>query len=362
MKIKPEQLSRCLQDQSDQRLPLFWLAGDEPLLMQEAAQLIRAHYRSRDFIEREVFDIDRSFNWEHFSQSAGNLSLFAQQKIIELRLSSAKLEDAGKKAIHRYLEDPSPDLLILITSPKMEAAMINSKWFKQIEAAGIFVQIWPINRDKLGAWLRQRLLREGIQADGEALNLLMDKVEGNLLAAMQEIEKLKLLANVQGNEATDPPQPIKLDAKTVMQVVADSSRYSVYALVDAALAGDASRTQKILLGLKNEGTYPLLILGAITRELRSLLPMLEKLEQGQSISSVIQSARVWFNRKQAVSSVLRRIKDDTIWQLLEHSRLIDQSIKGMSKANPWDELSLLLLKLSGCETALTAISSEAGIS
>jgi len=342
MKIKPEQLSRTL---ANNNFPVYWLAGNEPLLMQESADLVRNRYRELGFAEREIFNVDSGFNWESFSQSSANLSLFSRQKIIELRLSSSKLEEVGRKALHQYLEDPNPEYLILITSPKLEAASINSKWFKQIESVGVLVQIWPVTREKLGAWLEQRLLRNGIRADGDALLLLTERVEGNLLAAMQEIEKLKLLANKEQGST------INLEAKTVMQVVADSSRYNVYHLVDAALLGDSSRSQKMLVSLQNEGIFPLVILGAIARELRALLPMLEKKEQGHGINAIVQSARVWFNRKQAVSSVLRRISSTDIWPLLEHARMIDQSIKGMSKANPWDELSLLLLKLGGSQTA-----------
>lgn len=338
MKIKVEQLTRTL---SSNNLPLYWLAGDEPLLMQESADIIRAFYRDNGFTEREIFNVDKSFNWGNFSQASGNLSLFAERKIIELRLSSAKLDEPGKKAIQHYLDDLNPDYLLLISGPRLDAATLKTKWFSKIESVGALVQIWPISRENLGSWLEQRLRRDGIQAEAEAVNLLVDKVEGNLLAAMQEIEKLKLLA------ANQDGSIIKLDAKTVMQVVADSSRYNAYQLVDTALLGDMIRSQKMLAGLRNEGIYPLVILGALTRELRTLLPMLEKKEQGQSVNGIIQSARVWFNRKQAVANVLSRIDTDTVWQLLDHARLIDQSIKGMSNANPWDELSLLLLKLSG---------------
>lgn len=342
MKIKPEQLSRTL---NSNELPLYWLSGDEPLLMQEAADLIRSHHREKGFAEREVFNVDKSFDWGHFAQSTGNLSLFSDKKIIELRLSTAKLDDSGKKAIQHYLDDINPDYLILISGPKLDAATLKTKWFSEIEKHGVLVQVWPIGRDNLGSWLEQRLLREGIQADIDAVHLLVDKVEGNLLAAMQEIEKLKLLASESGDGS------IHLDAKTVMQVVADSSRYNVYQLVDCALLGDVARAQKMLEGLRSEGIFPLIILSAICRELRSLLPMLEKKQQGQGVNAIIQSARVWFNRKQAVTAALSRLDTVTIWELLDHSRLIDQSIKGMSQANPWDELSRLLLRLSGSRPA-----------
>lgn len=343
MKIKLEQLSKTL---SIHNLPLYWLSGDEPLLMQEAADLIRSQYKENGYTEREILNVDKSFDWGQFFQSTGNLSLFAEKKIIELRLSTAKLEDAGKKAIQHYLSDLNPDYLILLSGPKLDAATLKTKWFSEIEKHGAFMQIWPINRDNLTPWLEQRLLREGIHADTEAIHLLVDKVEGNLLAAMQEIEKLKLLTSG-ASENT-----IRLDAKTVMQVVADSSRYNAYQLVDAALLGDVSRTQKMLAGLKNEGLFPLIILAAICRELRALLPMLEKKRDGQGVNAIIQSARVWYNRKQAVAAALARLDTDSVWTLLDHSRLIDQSIKGLSKADPWIELSLLLMHLSGANTGI----------
>jgi DNA polymerase-3 subunit delta len=316
--------------------------------MQESADLIRTKLRSEGFQEREIFNIDRSFNWDNFSHAVGNLSLFSDRKIIEVRLNSAKLEDVSKKALQSYLDEAAPDFVILITSPKLDASTLNTKWFKKIEADSVLVQIWPINRDNLHDWLSRRLFSEGIEAERDAIRLLSEKIEGNLLAAVQEIEKLKLLSN------SEPGQVVKLDSKTVLQVVADSSKFSVYNLVDSALLGDATRAQKILSGLKNEGIFPLVILAAITRELRSLLPMVEKKSHGQSINTIIQSSHVWFNRKKAVSHVLQKITQQDIWQLLQHARLIDQSIKGMSKANPWDEISLLLLKLAGIKIASMA--------
>ena len=342
MKIKAEQLTRTLENQNP---TVYWLAGDDPLLMQEAADQVRKHYQNKGFGERQIFNIDRSFNWDNFSQTTDNLSLFSEQKIIELKLTSSKLEEAGKNALHAYLAKPNPEFLILIISPKLESSMLSTKWFKIIESHSAFVQIWPINREGLGAWLTRRLLREGISAEPNALELLVDKVEGNLLAATQEIEKLKLLVS-QDNKTN-----ISLDVNTVMQVVADSSRYSVYHLVDAALKGDAVRSQKILRTLRAEGLLPLPILAAITRELRTLLPLIERKEQGQGINAIMQTARIWFNKKQAVGSALGRLNTQDIWHFLEHARRVDQSIKGIIRANSWDELSLLLLAISGQSTA-----------
>jgi|TARA_B110000879_G_scaffold1804_1_gene2334 DNA polymerase-3 subunit delta len=315
--------------------------------MQEAADSIRQHFRKQGFDEREVFNIDKSFDWNSFHHATNNLSLFAEKKILELRFATAKLDDTAKKALHQYFEDPKSDFILLVSSPKLEAATLNTKWFKEIESRSALVQIWPVNREGLAAWLEQRLLQENIRADGTALQLLMDKVEGNLLAAMQEIEKLKLLAGKNTNEL------INLDANTVMQVVADSSRYSVYNLVDSTLSGELGRSQKILAGLRSEGLFPLVILNAFTREIRSLQPMVEKRQQGQGVNAIMQASRVWYNRKQPVGSALQRLTIDDIWQLLDHSKLIDQSIKGLSALNPWDEISRLMVKLGGKSIATT---------
>lgn len=349
MKIKAEQLSRTLKSNS---FPLFWLSGDEPLLMQEAADQLRAHFRKQGFEEREIFSVDRGFDWQLFHQSTGNLSLFSERKILDLRLGSSKLDDSGKAALEAYLDEANPDFVVLISSPRLEAATMKTKWFKAIEAKSAVVQIWPINKEGLPSWLEQRLVRAGIQAEPEALQLLIDRIEGNLLAAVQEIEKLKLLAN--NNDG-----PIVLNAQTVMQVVADSSRYNAFQVVDAALLGDAVRVQKILQGLRGEDVFPLVILGAITRELRSLLPMIEKRESGQGVNAIIQAHHVWFNRKQAVGSAISRLQSQDIWRMLDHARIIDQSIKGLTPANPWDELSLLLLQIAGKKIGNTELATAA---
>ncbi|MGI9251218.1 MAG: DNA polymerase III subunit delta [Pseudohongiellaceae bacterium] len=338
MKLTPEKLASALKNE---QFPMVWLSGDEPLLIQEAADSVRGHYRKLGFEEREILYVDSNFKWEQFRQSIGNLSLFASQRIIELRLSSSKLDDAGKAALEHYLDNASAEYLVLIISPRIEGAAMKSKWFSAIESRTAVVRVWPIAREQLGRWLERRLRQSGIHADKEAVVLLMDRVEGNLLAAIQEIEKLKLLAG------TEPDAAIQLDAKTVMQAVADSSRFNAYHTVDAALLGDAARTQHTLHSLRAEGTFPLVILGAVNREIRNLLPMIEQRDQGEPIASVMKSRFIMFNRKQAVGAALERLQIGDIRALLEHARLIDQAIKGMSDANPWDELSLLLLRLSG---------------
>lgn len=342
MIIKASQVARTL---TGKQLPIYWLSGDEPLQLQETADLIRKHFRSLGFNDREIFNVDKSFDWDQFTFATSNLSLFATRKILDMRLGSAKLEEEAKQAIQRFLDQPEPDSVLLISSPRLESATLKAKWFKRMEEAGAVVQIWPLLKEDLRDWMERRLLREGIQAEPAALSMLIDKVEGNLLAAVQEIEKIKLFANSADGAA------VKLNADMVTQLVADSSRYTAFQLVDAALGGDAARAQKILDGLKNEGIFPLVVLGAVTRELHTLLPMLLAKEQGQAVAGIVQSAQIFFNRKRNVTTALQRLSTDKIWNLLNHARLIDQSIKGIAFANPWDELSSLLLALSGVTTA-----------
>ena len=337
MKIKPEQLASVLRSEDKS---LYWITGDEPLLVEESASLAYKRFKEANFTEREIFDVERGFKWEQFNHAVNNLSLFSERKIFDVRLQNSKLDQDAKEAIKTFLKVNSADLILLIRSPKLESTQLNSKWFKEIISQIVIVQIWPVGRENLSSWLSQRLIKEGINPDIEALRLLTDKVEGNLLAAIQEIEKLKLLANKRG-------QTINLDANTAMQVIADSSRYNAYNLIDSALLGDSVRSLKILTSLKADGTYPLIILGAITRELRILLPLVKEKDMGKTIGGIIESNRVWFNRKKAVGSLLQRCTTQHLWKMLVRSQKIDQAIKGASSSNPWDELNFLILELCG---------------
>ncbi len=348
MRVRAEQLGGAL----DKRLPpLCWLAGDEILLVQEAADLVRARCRDQGFTERQVFSFESGpADWKAVGQSLGAVSLFSQKKLVEIRLGGgragggAKLDKAGQDVLHRHLDDAGDDLAVLVLSPRLDAATMKTKWFGRIEAAGVVAQIWPVKRDRLGPWLRQRLRDHGIEADQEALRLLTDRIEGNLLAAVQEIEKLKLMAGADGTDV------VRLDAKTVMEAVAESSRLSVYDMIDAALSGDAARGQKILGNLRAERTDAMVALMAVARELRSLLPMVEKKEDGQPVGAVVQAARVWASRRRPVEAAVGRLGSQGIWRMLDHARLIDQSVKGISPMDPWVELSALLARLAGRST------------
>ncbi|MCY4181601.1 MAG: DNA polymerase III subunit delta [Gammaproteobacteria bacterium] len=338
MKIRGDQLAATL---AGKPVPLYWLAGDEPLLAQEAADAVRAHWREAGFAERTVHHVEAGFDWEDFLYELDATSLFSERKLLELRFYSGKLDQKGREALGAYLDREPADFRLLISGPRIEASTLATKWFKQLESRVALVQIWPIDRSRMPAWLRQRLRQAGIEADNSALQALTDRVEGNLLAAQQEIDKLALLAGA------EPGASIPLNGENVLRLVADSSRYDLGKLAEAALKGETARAQRVLNGLKAEGVFPLLILGTISRELRQLLEIHGKLSQGQDIGRAMSAARVWQSRKNLVSQAIQRLDPAAIEDLLEHCKTIDHAVKGLHRANPWDELSLLLLHLCG---------------
>ncbi len=338
MKIRLEQLPTAL---SKQQASLIWLAGDETLLVQEAADAVRASWRDCGFIERELFHVEPGFSWDDFNFELESTSLFASQKILELRIPSAKLDVGGKAALAGYLDRKLEDYRLLVITPRLESSTLSSKWFKQLESLMVLVQIWPLERRQLPAWLRQRLVQAGLHADDSALQVLIDRVEGNLLAARQEIEKLGLLANAK------PGDKVALSGDDVLRLVADSSRHDLGKLTEAALLGAAARTRRILASLRAEGVFPLLILAALSRELRQLLVMREQIDGGRDIAQAMASSRVWFSRKAAVGRALQRLSAAEIEQMLDHCALVDHAVKGLHRANPWDELSHLCLRFSG---------------
>jgi DNA polymerase III subunit delta len=340
VQVKPEQVLSQLNTKVP---PAIWVAGDETLLVQESCDEIRKFAQEQGFTEREVYTIQGSFDWNILLESSNSLSLFAEKKIIDLRLNSAKLDDKGKKALHTYLEDPSPDNLLLISSPKIEKAATNTKWFKQIDALAYVVVIWPITSQNLASWVRQRLKGHGLAANEHAVDILCQRTEGNLLATAQEIDKLSILSDDK-----------ELDAQMVARAVADSARFNVFTLIDTALGGNTARALNILYHLKAESEDPLKILNFICRELRSLCKMALLIENGQSINAAMQSERVWKNKMGPISTALNNHSLAQLQAFLSDASLIDQSVKGLNKLNTWDELSRLILELSRNQLTLSA--------
>ena len=341
MKVRAEQLTSHLQDalQKKQLMPIFVISGDEPLLSQEAADAVRSTARELGFTERETFYVEGKFDWNQVFNETSSMSLFAEKKILELRIKNGRPGDQGSKALCELCENLSEDYLLLVILPKLDKNVQRSKWVKTLEAKGAHIQVWPVSGHQLPRWIKQRLGQAGIDASQEAINILAERVEGNLLAAIQEIEKLKLLA-VKG----------KVDATAMSTVVADSARYDLFEFVDKALSGDAQSAAQALRGLQNEGSDPLNLLWAITREIRTLVKANQLVALGEHSDWALKKAGVWDSRIPLFRSALRRLSPAHLRMLLYQAGAIDRGVKGLRTASVWDEMTTLVLSLSGSHT------------
>lgn len=342
MKLNANQLGRQLKDGL---APVFVVSGDDPLLTGEIADEIRRACRQAGCEERLVFHVDRSFDWGQLHDVSHSMSLFAQQRLIELRIPGGKPGDEGGKALIAWLEAPPPDTTLLISLPKLDASVQRSKWAKTLieHPATRFVHIWPIEAQQLPGWMRDRLASVGIQATPEALDLLSARVEGNLLAASQEIEKLKLFCNSG-----------VLDVHTVQEAVADSARFDVFNLADAMLKGEAQQALRVLHGLRGEGVEAPVVLWAIARELRSLTNMAQDLARGLPLERIFASQRppVWDKRKPLLSRALQRHPAAAWENWLSLAQRADEQIKGQHAGSAWDSLALIAVEVSGARLKL----------
>ena len=332
-----------LNDQLTKGLkPIYLIAGDEPLQMREACDAVRAAARKAGAEEREVHHVDSSFSWSALMEANASMSLFASHKLIELHLPNGKPGQEGSQALQAYAKEISDnrgrsDNTLLIISGKLESSATNSKWFKALDGVGIFVPVWPLDQQRLPGWITHRLRTAGFHPTPEAVALLAQRVEGNLLACDQEIEKLRLAY----------PDQQQLDDQAILAAVHDSSRYDVFNLTDALLNADPVRTSKILAGLKGEGLEPPIILWGITRELRQLINLKHRVEQGQSFDQICKSLRIWDKRKPVYQRALQAHTSGQLHQLILQAEQVDQRIKGLQKGDSWPLLQQLCLHFSG---------------
>ncbi|HYQ72105.1 MAG TPA: DNA polymerase III subunit delta, partial [Gammaproteobacteria bacterium] len=261
---------------------------------------------------------------------------FAERRIIDLRLPTGKPGDAGARALRAWAERPPEDTLLLVTSAKLEPAARRSKWVQALDRAGVTVQVWPLKPQELPAWVEARLRRRGLQPTRDAVALLVERIEGNLLACVQEIDKLYLL------QGSGP-----VGAEEVLALVADNARYDVYGLVDSALAGQVARSVRMLHGLDAEGTPAPVALWALAREIRQLAAMAALVADGRAIRSVLDQYRVWELRKPVMEAALRRLPEAKCHHLLRQCAFIDRVCKGQAAGNAWGELLQLTLQLAG---------------
>ena len=332
MRISPDQLSQHLQKQL---APLYTVFGDEPLLAIEAADLIRAQARQTGYVEREIFTIDHHFNWQELQQSSNSLSLFGERRLMDMRIPSGKPGNQGSAAIEEYCRALPPDTVTLVTLPKIDKQGQAAKWFKALENAGAMVPVFLVERTRLPAWIGQRLGMQEQKADPDTLQFLADKVEGNLLAAHQEVQKLALLY---------PAGTLSFDQ--VKDAVLDVARYDVYQLSDALMIADTARYTRILEGLRGEGAALPFILTILAGQIRSLIIIRKGLDSGRPLMQLMNEARVWGDKQKAVEHAARSIGLKPLVRALLHAAKIDRISKGVAQGDAWDELLQLGLRFA----------------
>lgn len=333
MKLFPDKLDAHLQKTL---APVYLLHGDEPLQIMEIGDRLRERARLAGFDERQVIVAVEDADWSAFREAADSFSLFSERRLIELRLPTGKPGRIGGEVLKQYCDNPPADILLLVSSAKLDRTGSNSAWFKAIDKVGVTIGVWPVPAAQLGAWLSQRLIARGLRADAAALELIAERVEGNLLAARQEVERLALLY-----------PPGLLDGEQVMLAVSDSARYSISDLSAAALDGEAVRALRILSGLHDEAVSEALVLWSLVNEIRAGARSAEAMEAGVSMDSALKSAGVWQNRMQSLKKALSRHRASSWLTMLSACTTIDRQIKGQAPGSPWDALAALATELAG---------------
>ena len=332
MLLKGEQLATQLERELK---PVYVVYGDEPLLVIEAADAIRAAARRAGFDERNVLTAMAGFNWVELHHAAGNMSLFGGRTLIDLRIPTGKPGREGGAAIQDYCANPSPDAVLLVTLPGLDWGDEKAAWLKALTDAGVAVKLIPPNLAQLPAWIAGRLRRQQQEAESDALRFIAERVEGNLLAAHQEILKLGLL---------HPPGTLSL--QQVQDAVLNVARYDLDGLREALLSGDVARLTRTLDGLQQEGEAPPLVLWAMTEEVRALAQVKAGLQQRQSLELLLKEARIWGARQALFKRALQRVDDARANAALAHAALIDRLIKGAAGAGDvWDEFLRLGLRI-----------------
>lgn len=332
MRLRAEQVDSHL---SKSFAPVYLVHGDEALLVLEAADAVRAAARKRGHSEREVLFVERGFDWGTFSQSAASQSLFGDRKIVELRLSSGKPGAAAAQAIETYCGKPNPDMALLITMPRPEGpGWWKSGWYAAVDAAGVIIEAQPVSRAQLPQWIAQRLARHKQRAAAETLELMADRVEGNLLAASQEILKLALLA----------PEG-ELSAEEVGAAVSSVARYDFETLAEALYAGNIAHYARALDGLRGEGESAAGIAWRLGEELAALLRIRTQMGGGSPMDKLFADNRVWRGAQPRYAKALRRLGADRLQAAVLHVARIERASKGAGRGEPWDELLTLGLEL-----------------
>lgn len=315
--------------------PLYVLTGDEPLGMKEAIDAVRQAVRRQGYDERLSYTAERYFDWKQLKASSQSISLFSSRRLMELHIPSGKPGVEGGRALQEFAADLPVDTISLITLPKLDKTGQSSAWFSALDKIGVVIPLQTVEIERLPRWIGNRLQAQGQQADGSTLEFLANQVEGNLLAAHQEIQKLGLLYPAGA-----------LDPEAVREAVLNVSRYDVFQLGDALLAGDPARAAKILQGLEAEGAQPLALLGVLAWLLRGVTRVKMAETRGENLANAMQQAKIWGDRQAQVKRMLARVSLRQLQAAMLKMAEIDKICKGIAPGKPWLEISRLCIGLA----------------
>ena len=332
MLLKGEQLAAHLEREFR---PLYVVYGDDPLLVIEAADTIRARSRQQGYSEREVLTVLPGFDWNQLLAAGGNMSLFGDRKLIDLRIPNGKPGRDGGAALQTWCSKLSADMALLVTLPELDWKEEKAVWFSTLVQAGVVIKLTAPPLAELPGWIAGRLRRQQQTADDAGLRFIAERVEGNLLAAHQEIQKLGLLYPAGA-----------LSQEQIREAVLNVARYDVDGLREALLAGDVARLTRTLDGLRQEGEAPPLVLWAMSEEIRALATIKLGQERGQSVDALLKEARVWGLRQGLVKRALQRLSVAALEAALRHAARIDRLAKGIGKGDAWEEFLRLGMRLA----------------
>ncbi len=331
MPLRAEQLGAALQRGLS---PLYLFGGAEPLLVSECRDQVWEVAKKQGFLERELFQADKNFDWSSLDQTGSTGSLFASKKIIDLRLPTGKPGREGAKMLTDWAANPDPDALLVVSCDQWDKSSRSSKWAGILERVGTRVDIWPVSPRELPGWINKRMRSVGLDPEREAVLMLAERLEGNLLAVQQEIEKLLL---------SKGPGPVSED--DILQAVADSSRFDAFLLVERILEGNLADGLRVATGLHRTGVSLQMITGALYRDLRILEAFKLALQSGDNESSAFRKLNIWRSRQNPMRTAARRLDMNRLLDAFSRMSMIDRQSKGRAQGNPWHGLDHLVCAL-----------------
>jgi DNA polymerase-3 subunit delta len=314
--------------------PLYLIAGPEPLLVQECRDQVRQAAGAAGFLERDIVQVNQHFDWDSLRSMAGAPSLFASRRIVDLRLPTGKPGQDGGKALSEWAAKPDPDTLLIVSCDEWDAGSRKAKWAGEMERAGTRVDIWPVKPNELPAWVGRRMQAAGLQADARAIAVLVERVEGNLLAAQQEIDKLLLQKG---------PGPVSADE--VLAMVSDSSRFDAFLLLDRMLEGNTLEGLRVATGLRRTGIAIQAVVGALHYGLKNFDVFNLAVRGGKNEQSVFTAMRIWQSQQKLMSTAARRLPPSRVAWAFSQLALIDRQGKGQAAGDPWHSLDRLVCRL-----------------